>query len=428
MFELVLTRKVLEKIVFEKRPFSDALTEVFSSENLASSQLSLVRSLSSCTLHHYRLLFHHVDRYFPMLTIEEKLYLMIAVGNNVFIKRIAANTIFDALRHFLKNAHVSELDIETFCEASQAGSPLINPELKPNSPEYLELKFNTPAWLIKMWTKHFGFPNTLKILNANSKPVVQACRVNTQRTTVEELTKTYPSLTPGPIPHTVIYEGRTPLKKERFFQEHLLFTQRLAVTEIINQINFDNVHGQLLIVESRPQALYLEVPILTQGRISLNVVTNSIERKLAMQKGVQEFGLQRVTVYEGTAENMVTQISQPQDMVLVVPQCSKFDLIRSLPDFFVQFQQDELDPLIHEQTTMLHHASTFVEQGGLLFYGVNTLNQKEGAWLIKQFCETHPEFTLVFEKQYFPFDTWRTALYVAALRKKKAKVNDATRV
>jgi 16S rRNA C967 or C1407 C5-methylase (RsmB/RsmF family) len=423
MIEIQLAQDVISKIVFEKRSFSDALSDVFSSKTLNNNQLSLIRSLSSCTLHHYRLLFHHVDRYFPMLTIEEKLYLMIAVGNNVFIKRIEADTVFSLIQQYVTARNISLLDSQTFCEASQAGSPLIDPSIAHHSPEYLELKFNTPLWLIKMWSKHFGLPTTLKILQANSKPVVQACRVNTLMTTADALVKEHAHFTLGPVPNTVIYEHNFPLKKEKAFQDHLLFSQRLAVTDVINAINFDNVHGQVLIVESRPQALYLEIPIITNNRVALNVVTNSIERKLMMQKSIQEFGLSRVNVFEANANAMLTHISQKQDMVLVVPQCSKFDIIRSLPDFFAHFHQEDLDGMIQEQTMMLDEASTFVEQGGLLFYGVNTLNQKEGAWLVKNFLTNHPDFALVYEKQFFPFDSLKTALYVAAIRKKKEVVH-----
>ena len=419
MIEIQLTQEILSQIIFERKPFSDALSHVFSSKTLANHQLSLIRSLSSCTLHHYRLLFHHVDRYFPTLTIEEKLYVMVAVGNNVFIKRIEPDIIFSLLQQYLSSRGISLLDSQTFCEASQAGSPLIDPSIAPHSPEYLELKFNTPLWLIKMWIKHFGFPTTLKILQANSKPVVQACRVNTLLTTAEALVQDNDHFSLGPIPNTVIFEHKFPLKKEKAFQDHLLFSQRLAVTEVMNAINFDNVHGQVLIVESRPQALYLEIPIITNNRIHINVVTNSIERKLVMQKSLQEFNLSRVNVFESNANAMLAHISQKQDMVLVVPRCSKFDIIRSLPDFFAHFRQEELDGMIQEQTMMLDEAASFVEQGGLLFYGVNTLNQKEGAWLIRKFLEHHSDFSLVYEKQFFPFDSFKTALYVAAIRKKK---------
>jgi 16S rRNA (cytosine967-C5)-methyltransferase len=287
-----------------------------------------------------------------------------------------------------------------------------------NSPEYLELKYNTPIWLIKMWIKHFGFSTALKILIANTKPVVQACRVNTFKTTVQDVVRQSHDFLVGPIENTVLYDGKSPLKKQAAFKDHHIFTQRFAVTEVMNQINFDNVHGQVLLVETRPQALYLEIPMVTNGRLTLNVATNSIERKRAMQKALVEFSIPNVHIIESPPQQLIAHMSQQQDMVIVAPQCSKFDLIRSLPDFFAHFHQDDLDALIREQMDTLVASCAFVEAGGLLFYGVNTLNHKEGSWLIKQFITDYPDFQLIYEKQFFPYEKWNTALYVAALRKR----------
>jgi 16S rRNA C967 or C1407 C5-methylase (RsmB/RsmF family) len=418
MIEVQLTQSTLLKILYEGQSFTDSLSHTLQSVDLSGPQLAIVRSLTSCTLHHYRVLHHHVERFFPSLTIEQKLTVMIVIGNTIFIKRIHEQTIFTYLTNFLLHLQIDKTAIETFIEASKAGQPLINPAIKVNSPNYLELKYNTPLWVIKMWIKHFGFSTTLKILIANSKPVVQACRVNTFKTTVQDVLHQSNGFLAGPIQNTVLYEGKSPLKKQAAFTDHLIFTQRFAITDVMNQINFENVHGQVLLVETRPQALYLEIPMVTNGRLTLNVATNSIERKRAMQKALVEFSIPNVHIIESPPHQLIAHISQQQDMVLVVPQCSKFDLIRSLPDFFVHFHQDDLDALIREQMETLIASSAFVEAGGLLFYGVNTLNQKEGSWLINEFIKANPGFQLVFEKQFFPHEKWNTALYVAALRKR----------
>jgi 16S rRNA C967 or C1407 C5-methylase (RsmB/RsmF family) len=175
----------------------------------------------------------------------------------------------------------------------------------------------------------------------------------------------------------------------------------------------------MLIVETRPQALYLELPIFTRQRLHINVVTNSVERKLAMQKNLGLFNIKNVSLYEAEPKALVAVIEKPQDVVMVIPQCSKFDLIRSLPDFFVQFEQTSIDTLVAEQTATLTEAAKFVEAGGLLFYAINTMNHKEGKALIEEFLHQHPDFKLLTQQQYLPYDTLNTALYYAALRKQK---------
>jgi hypothetical protein len=47
------------------------------------------------------------------------------------------------------------------------------------------------------------------------------------------------------------------------------------------------------------------------------------------------------------------------------------------------------------------------------------MNQKEGKLLIEEFLQQQPQFKLIQEFQYFPFDKFNTALYVAAMRKSK---------
>ena len=418
MNELTLVSQVLSQIIDQNLHFSDALKNVVQQSPIPVSQ-GLIRSLTSCELHHHRLLEHVVNRFVPNLSKEDRLYIQAAIGNNVFVRRLPLQDVVIDLQAFLTNRQISKPISENLLALASPGKSLIDPQVKENSIPYISIKFNTPEWLVLMWVKHFGFALTLKILATNNKPVLQACRVNTLRTTTEKLLASYPELAETPVEDTVIYLSKEPLKNHPAYAQNLIFQQRLAITDIMKQFSFDNVKGEMLLVETRPQALYLELPIYTEQKIRINVVTNSIERKLAMQKSIQSFQLKNIVLYESEPKGLVTYLSKKQDVVLVVPQCSKFDLIRSLPDFFIHFRQENLDTLIASQKEALLESSQFVEEGGLLFYGVNTLNHKEGKILIEEFLESNPHFKLIQEFQYYPFDKHNTALYVAAMRKQK---------
>ncbi len=418
MIEYILVSQILHKIIHEKIQFSDALKAGLANAPKSISQ-GLIRSLTSCELHHHRLLAHVCERLLSELSEVDRYIVQTAIGNNVFVKRIPQDSTIIFLKSFLNEKKLPEDRIEKLINLAVPGTNLIDPSIKENSVTYLGIKFNTPDWLVQMWIKHFGFTLTLKILSTNNKPVLQACRVNTLKISTEKLIQRYPELIATPVEDTVVYQAKEPLKNHPAYINNLIFQQRLAVTDIVKQFSFDNVKGEMLLVETRPQALYLELPIYTEQQIKINIVTNSVERKLAMQKSLQAFQLQNISLYEAEPKGLITHLSRQQDVVMVVPQCSKFDLIRSLPDFFFQFQQEELDALINNQQSAIHEASQFVDEGGLLFYGVNTLNHKEGKYLIADFLLAHPGFKLIQEFQYFPFDKLNTALYVAAMRKQK---------
>lgn len=418
MNELLIVGNVLTKIIDQNLNFSDALKAAVQEASATASQ-GLIRSLTSCELHHHRLLDHVVNRFANQLSSKDKLIVQAAIGNNVFVKRLPYDQVMAFLHQFLLEKEIPKTSIDEMLSLAAPGKNLIDPQVKENSIHYLGIKYNTPEWLVLMWIKHFGLTITLKILSTNNKPVLQACRVNTLKTTTQKLIKQFPDLGETPVEDTVIYQGKEPLKNHPAYIQNLIFQQRLAVTDIVKQFSFDNVKGEMLLVETRPQALYLELPIYTEQKIRINIVTNAIERKLAMQKSLHAFQFTNLALYESEPKGLITYLSKKQDVVMVIPQCSKFDLIRSLPDFFIHFKQEDLDELISAQKEALFEASQFVEERGLLFYAVNTMNQKEGKLLIEEFLLKQPQFKLIQEFQYFPFDKFNTALYVAAMRKSK---------
>ncbi len=412
------SRDILIEIIDNHQTFSAAVRQIFTQNQVEMSLQPLIRSLTSCELHHHTLLEYVSNKYFPTLDNTERLYVQVLLGNIVFIKRVAYDEAIEALRGFLITRGIDEQLIETFLLETEPGKQLIGSDISPKTVEYLALKFNTPAWLINMWQKHFGIPDTYKILKSNNQAVLQACRVNDFKATVDYVIEHDSHFIRGPIANTVIYQGREPLKHRPVFVDNIVFQQRMAVTDIINKFDFSTMFGDVLIVETRPNALYLEIPIATNNKNKIQVATNSIARKLDIQKAISHFGLTNVTVFESTPKLLISHVSHPQDFVIAVSNCSKFDLIRSLPDFFFHFDQSHIDALIAEQQETIDECSKFVAEGGLFAYGVNTLNRKEGQQLIANFLSENRDFTLVYEKQYFPFDELNTALYMAIMRRK----------
>lgn len=419
MNEFIIASDILYSIFHESYHFTDGFKHHLNLHKLDQNSISLVRSLTSCHLHHSLVLRHYVNRFFKDFDDKVKLLLEVYIGNYVFVKRVDENQTLTFIRQTLLN-YVDSTQTELFIEGLKTGLSLVSADIKEGSVAFLSLKFNTPEWLVAMWIKHFGLSLTLKILQSNKKPVLQACRVNNRLISRVEFLSIYKDFIAGPIVNTVIYQGRETLKNHEAFKKSYIFQQRLAVSDNINQFNFENVHGEMLIVETRPQALYLELPLFTNEKILINVITNAIDRKLSMQKALINFNFKKVSVFEAEPSNIITHIAKKQDVVIVLPQCSKFDLIRSLPDFFVHFKQDDLDTFIQRQKEMLLTSSGFVEDGGLLLYSVNTLNLKEGKHLIADFLSEHPSFSLISEFQHFPFDQLNTAMYVGALRKSKS--------
>lgn len=415
MKEFNIASLILQAIILEKKPFNEAFRSTIEKENVGREIQPLIRTLVTCELHHHLYLDYVSNHYFPSLSPEHKITFQTYLANQIYLKRIPKEVVQQLMSTFLAENNLDEQAIATFLVDLDTKQNLIDSSIKIDSPFYLSLRYNVPSWLIKMWQRHFGIGNSYKILRSLNRPVRQACRVNTLKTTRDEILAQDNRFVAGPIVNTVIYTGSEPLRWTNAYKNSLVLQQRMAATDSIFRADLSNKLAEILIVEARPNALYIELAIATNNENKINVGTNNIERKRDIIKNLEPFGLKKVFVFESTPKILISHVSNPQDYVICLPNCSKFDLIRSLPDFFIQFDQNNLDGLIAEQLDMITEASRFVVEGGRLIYSVNTLNKKESRGVINTFLKEHPEFVFIDDKQYFPFDDYNSAVYVANL-------------
>ncbi|MEE0775188.1 MAG: 16S rRNA (cytosine(967)-C(5))-methyltransferase RsmB, partial [Merdibacter sp.] len=76
-----------------------------------------------------------------------------------------------------------------------------------------------------------------------------------------------------------------------------------------------------------------------------------------------------------------------------------------------------MDTLIPLQQQILQAASARVRPGGRLVYSTCTLNRKENEKQVSRFLSEHPEFSLVREKTFFPFEFDSDGFYVALMHR-----------
>ena len=77
--------------------------------------------------------------------------------------------------------------MEILLDFIKSTNEIIPNELDKTSPEYLSLRFNTPAWVIKMWQKQYGKGVVFKLLRTNYRQSIPSIRVNEQLTSKQEM-------------------------------------------------------------------------------------------------------------------------------------------------------------------------------------------------------------------------------------------------
>ncbi|HMM00757.1 MAG TPA: hypothetical protein PKC96_05380 [Bacilli bacterium] len=412
--------ETLGYIFDEKIPYAHALKRVQDAHPSGHEDLQFVRSLTSCTLHHYLAiedLLTRLDSGFS--TTKDMLYIYATIVSDLhFFRRLGIQRLLLELNEIKakKEFAVSpEVESKIFAIAENEEEFIDSTDM--DSPEYLSLKYNNPLWLTKMWMKHLGLEVTRRYLNANTHSVAQSLRVNPLVNTQSAILNENPDFSAGPASDTLVYRHHERIQSHPLFVNHTIFQQRFALSEVINALPIQRIRD-CLIYEERPHAVYLDLSLRSKTEMKIDMAVPSDKRRYDVEGALKSWNLPNVHVFESKANSLITAIRDEKDLVVVLPDCSKFDLIRTIPDFLYHFDQSALDNYIFSEATALREASAFVKPDGLLLYIINTCSNKEGHALIIEFLKNNVQFDLLSEKQYLPIDRFNSTLYYALLKRK----------
>ncbi len=391
----------------------------FAQQQFTKEEQKQINGLISCEMHHHLAIIDTLAR--EDITVDADL--------EPILWHLLANA---ACYHHFPQAEMLALAGELFTQKESAfpeaelrellkridePKDLIAPEYEEDSSEYLGLRYNTPLWLVKMWRKHLGSKVASKLLHANRRRMQQIVRINPmQPKQKREILAFDQDFIEGPADNTLIYRARANVKRHPLFLEKAIFQQRGAISHILSELDY-TLLGNCLIYEERPQAVYLDVALYSLGKLKMDVAVSNERRRLDINKTSEAFGLKNVFAFVSRPESLITQIRDEYHLVIVMPSNSAFDLIRTVPDFFVHFEQSQLDHYLTLQNRALEECRHFLAPGGKMLYLINTVSQKEGHGIIVEFLKQHRDLHLIKERQFLPFDRFNTALYVAILER-----------
>ena len=413
MKQFELSKLVLSKIIINDVPFSSALKTVFKKENVADGTIrGNVTALVGCELRHHYLLDNLMERYFEETEFEHTVYIRFWVANHLFLRRFADKELYSLAVKDLPKAQVDEL-----VKFVSSGVDIIPDTMDKASPEFLALRFNTPAWIIKMWQKQYGKGLIFKVLKTNYKHSIPSLRVNTNWMSTEEFLRSHADFVPSAASDIVFYNGKGSPKQLKEFQENEIFFMKAATKYVIDKLDIEPMRGAVIYSEM-PNNIHLDLMVRCGDKLHLEIITNHYGYYLDAKKAVESSKLEKAAVYEADYSSLITCLAEPVNTVFCLPKNTCLDLLRSTPDYFLRIKQDQLDGYIANELATLAECGRFVETGGKLVYMVPTICKKESSGLIGTFLFENPEFELVEEQQFFPFDSYDSCLYYAILSKK----------
>ena len=411
-------KSILIKLVVNEIPFARVLKSTFKNIEIDPVDRSNVVALVGCELRHHYIFDNLISRFIgEVANFEDTIYLRFYLANHLFLHRFDEKELYS-----LAVNDLPQKEIDNLIKFIDSTSEIIPEELDKSSPEFLALRYNTPAWIIRMLQKQYGKPVVFKVLKVNYRPSVASIRIKEKEISVEDFLTAHPDYSPCSVENIMVYKGRGSAKILPEYKENKVFFMKMGTKDMIDHLDLSPLKS-VAIYNETPNNIYQEILTRFGNDYSLDYVINHPQSLYEARELKKNLGLEHLYIYDSSYEGLVTCLSKKVDTFFCIPRCSMLDLLRSTPDYFLRVKQDQLDNIIAEEAKCLEECSKFVEDDGELVYAIPTLSKKESSNLIAEFLSNHSDFSLVEEHQYFPFESFDSCLYYARI-KKMGKTDD----
>ena len=394
-----LALQTLTDILIDGAYSNHALSEQIEKNELTVQDKNFMTELVYGTLQHEQLLNFYVTPFFNgkvkawvRILIQMTLYQMLFLDS---VPEHAA--ISEAVKIAKKRGGQFNGKLVNAILRELTRTPLPSLDTIKDEAERLAVETSHPLWLIKLWSKQFGWEKTIQMARANNERVNVTIRVNGVRGTREELkqklesegiTCEYGNLSQDAL---VILKGN--VIKTKAFEQGWFYVQDESSMLVARALKPKH-HSKVLDTCSAPGGKTTHVAELM--RQTGTVYAHDVyEHKIKLiEDNVKRLGLTNVvaTLQDATTLNERYE-SDSFDAVLVDAPCSGLGILRRHPEVKITKQPSDLDEIMI-QKKILNTVAPLVKVGGTLVYSTCTVNRKENDKMVEQFLAQHPEYEL----------------------------------
>ena len=263
---------------------------------------------------------------------------------------------------------------------------------------YLSTKYSYKPWMIKNWIKSFGQEFTEDLLEANNEKPSIYIRVNTLKTTRDELMSKLSEMNVkcfkvSTLEEAIRVENLKNIENNKLFKDGLFTVQDIS-SMIVGKIVNPKENSLVLDICSAPggKTTHLATIMNNTGHI---VSRDIFEHKIKLINATADrLGLTNIEAECFDAAILDNDSIDKFDYVLADVPCSGLGIIRRKPEIKYKEKAD-LKELPSIQSKILKNASKYVKVGGILVYSTCTIQDVENIDIVKDFLKENDNFELV---------------------------------
>lgn len=285
-----------------------------------------------------------------------------------------------------------------------------------NELEKISIMYSHPLWLVKMLDKQYGRDILIKILEENQSVPLLSARVNTLKTSKQEILNNYPNIKEGKFASNSIYFESGNIANTKLYKEGLVTVQDEASQWVVEQLPLKE-GMKVLDMCSAPgsKTTHLAAKLNNTGEIH---AYDLYEHKIQLiESNANRLGCTNIQAkaYDSTK---LLEIEQKEsfDAILLDGPCSGLGVLARKPEIRYH-DANIMDELIQIQYELLKTAYQLLKKGGVMVYSTCTLNKKENRKNIDRFLALHPDMHLQEDRTILPYEYHSDGFYMARLVK-----------
>lgn len=286
--------------------------------------------------------------------------------------------------------------------------------------ERLSIEYSYPSWLVAYLLKDYSYEVVKKILATNAEAKKMPIRVNTLKTNLDSVRTRFDNdnikyEVSSLVKNGLIVEGSI-ISNPLFIQGHII-VQDIAsqmVAEIVNP----KEGSMILDLCSAPggKTAHLSAIMNNTGEI---YACDIHEHKLKlMERNFKKLGVKNVNMQLIDARFVKEYVKEESfDYVLADLPCSGLGVLGHKVDLKYNITLDAINELITLQQEILTSSAKLVKTGGYYIMSTCTINSRENEEQVKLFIHNHPEYEIVEEKKFLPFEYHTDGFYICKMRR-----------
>lgn len=289
-----------------------------------------------------------------------------------------------------------------------------------NVAETLSLEYSYPVWLTQKVIEEYGYDKCTKLFEENRKAHGTFLRVNTLKTTADELIEILKDediiCEKAEIENCLVVKGRINVEKSTAYKNGLYSLQNISSQKTIRTLapKAGNLVIDMCAAPGGKSCGMAEL-MKNQGKIiSFDIFEHKIE---LIEKAAERLGITTVDARLQDARIGCEEFRESADCVLADVPCSGFGVLHKKPDIKWKRTEADIDEIISIQKDILETASSYVKSGGVLVYSTCTILPEENRLRIEEFLREHSEFKKVSEEQILTTEIGESGFYICKMVK-----------